>query len=169
MKSKNKISGSIKFLIVVLIIYSIIAVVDFSLAKEALWEFLLMLVKIIPVLFIVLIFMVLANIYFDQNKIKKYLGVESGIKGWFYAVISGILVSGPPYILFPLLGKLRKEGMKDSLLAVFLYNRNVEIAFVPAMIYYFGLAFTLVLSAYIIIFSILNGKIINWFMKKTIH
>lgn len=163
--SKNRISGGIKFLIIVLLIYSVIALLDFSVAKKAFLGFLLMFVKVIPVLVVVFTVMVLVNLYFTKERIGKYLGRESGIKGWVYAIISGILVSGPPYVLFPLLGELRKEGMRNSLLAVFLYNRNIKIPFLPVMVYYFGLGFTIILSLYIVIFSVLNGKIIGWLRK----
>ncbi len=163
--NKNRISGGVKFLIIVLVIYLVIALFNFSIIKDAFFDFLQMLIKIVPILVIVFVVMVLVNLYFTRDKIGKYLGKESGIKGWLYAIISGILVSGPPYILFPLLGEIKKGGMKNSLLAVFLYNRNVKIPFLPVMIYYFGLSFTVILSLYIIIFSILNGKLIGWLVK----
>ncbi len=165
---KNKINGGIKFLIIVLIFYLIIALYNFSVVKNAFLNFLTMLIKIIPMLGIVFIIMILVNLFFTKQKIAKHLGENSGTKGWIYAMISGILVSGPPYILFPLLGNLKKEGMKNSLVAVFLYNRNIKIPFLPVMIYYFGLNFTVILSFYIIIFSVLNGKIIGWLIKDRI-
>ncbi len=162
---KNKISGGVKFLMIVLVIYSIVALLNFSIAKDAFFDFLLMFIKIVPLLCFVFIIMIFVNLYFTKDRTKKYLGARSGIRGWIYAMISGILVSGPPYILFPLLGELKKQGMKNSLLAVFLYNRNVKIPFLPAMIYYFGFGFTVISSFYIIIFSILNGKIIELLVK----
>lgn len=165
LKGQHKISRGIKFLAIVLAIYLIVALFNFSVVKNALFNFLLMFIKIVPILVIVFLVMVLVNLYFTRERIGKYLGAESGIRGWLYAIISGILVSGPPYVLFPLLGELKKGGMKNSLLAVFLYNRNVKIPFLPAMIYYFGFNFTVILSLYIIIFSILNGKIIGWLTK----
>jgi len=115
----------------------------------------------LPILGIVFVVMVGINLYFTQSRAKKYLGEKSGIKGWIYAIIFGILISGPPYVLYPLLGDLKKQGMKNSLIAVLLYNRNVKIPFLPALIYYFGLPFTIILSIYILIFSILNGKLIE--------
>jgi uncharacterized membrane protein YraQ (UPF0718 family) len=163
--NKNKISGGVKFLIIVLTIYLVIALFNFSIVKDALSGFLIMFIKIIPILIIVFIIMVLVNLYFTKERIGQYLGVESGIMGWIYAMISGILFSGPPYVFFPLLGELKKRGMKNSLVAVFLYNRNVKIPFLPIMIHYFGFNFTIILSLYIIIFSILNGKIIGWLIK----
>jgi len=165
LKIQDKISGGTKFLIIVLIIYLIIAFLNFSIVKDAFFSFLLMFIKIIPILIIVFATMVLVNLYFNKKKISNYLGEKSGPKGWIYAMISGILISGPSYVLFPLLGELKKKGMKNSLLAVFLYSRNIKIPFLPVMIYYFGFNFTVILSIYIIIFSILNGKIIGRFVK----
>ena len=166
-KGKEKrISGRIKFLIAVLLLYLIIALFNFSVAKDAFVNFLLMFIKILPILGIVFVIMIGVNIYFTKERIGKYLGEQSGLKGWLYATISGILVSGPPYVLYPLLSDLKKHGMKNSLLAVFLYNRNVKIPFLPVMVYYFGLNFTVILSLYIIIFSILNGKIIDLLVRE---
>ena len=39
--------------------------------------------------------------------------------------------------------------------------------FMPAMVYYFGIKYTVVLSVYIILFSVLNGKIIEYFAGRT--
>jgi len=164
-RNKKRISGRIKFLLAVILLYLVIAIFDFSTARVAFSNFLSMFLRILPILGIVFLVMIGVNLYFTQERVRKYLGEKSGTKGWIYAIVSGILVSGPPYILFPLLGDLKKQGMKNSLLAVFLYNRNVKIPFLPAMIYYFGLNFTVILSLYIIIFSVLNGKIVQLLMK----
>jgi len=169
MKKKNRISGSIRFLLIILILYLIVFLFSISVAKEAFLNFLIMFVKIIPILGMVFLIMMLTNLFFTTERIKKHLGEESGWKGWIYAMIAGIIISGPPYILFPLLGELRKGGMKNSLMAVFLYNRNVKIQFLPVMVYYFGLNFTLILSLYIIIFSIFNGQIIGWFLRDRLQ
>ncbi len=158
-------SGGMKFLIVVLAVYLIFVFLNFSAAENASSNFLKMLVEIIPILAVVFVIMILVNMYFTRERIGKYLGAESGARGWIYAIISGVLVSGPPYVLFPLLGDLKKGGMKNSLAAVFLYNRNVKIPFFPVLVYYFGLSFSIILSTYIIIFSVLNGKIIGWLVK----
>jgi len=158
---KRKLSNSTKFLIGVIFIYLIIAPFNFTATKDAFLYFLSMLLKIIPLLAFVFIIMIGVNLYLTEDKIKKHIGESAGIKGWIYAMIAGILISGPPYVLYPLLGDLKKHGMKNSLIAVLLYNRNVKIQFIPAMIYYFGLKFTIIISIYIIIFSILNGLLIE--------
>jgi uncharacterized membrane protein YraQ (UPF0718 family) len=164
-KNKKRIGNGIKFLAVIILLYLLIAIFNFSIARAAFLNFLTMFSKILPVLGVVFLVMIGVNKYFTEERAQKYLGEKSGIKGWVYAIISGALVSGPPYILFPLLGNLKKQGMKNSLLAVFLYNRNVKIPFLPAMIYYFGISFTVIVSLYIVFFSILNGLIIQLLVK----
>jgi uncharacterized membrane protein YraQ (UPF0718 family) len=165
-KSRRRISNGVKFLIAVVCLYLLIALLNFDLIKTALVGTLLIFVKIIPILIIVFIAMLVINSYVAGDRLKKYLGPDSGAMGWLYATIFGILISGPPYILYPLLGDLKAAGMKDSLLAVFLYNRNVKIPFIPVMIFYFGLAFTMIISIYIIIFSIFNGIAVNYFTNR---
>ncbi|TRZ78115.1 hypothetical protein D4R87_01340 [bacterium] len=165
--NKKKISGGMKFFIGVLFAYAIVTLLNFQLAQESISDFLQMFLKIIPILFLVFFIMVATDLYFTKEKVGKYLGEESGIRGWLYAIIAGILVSGPPYILFPLLQGFKEKGVKDSLLAVFLYNRNVKLQFMPVMIYYFGLKFTILVSIYIIIFSVFNGMIVGRLAKQT--
>jgi len=168
MEQRAKIKFSTKLFLGTILIYLIVAVFNFSLAQEAFINFLSMLVRIIPVLLIVFIIMIFTNLYFTKERANKYLGKNSGLKGWFYAMISGIIISGPPYILYPLLGEMKRKGVKDSLIAVFLFNRNVKIPFIPVMIYYFGLNFTIILSVYIVFFSILNGVIVSKFSSNKI-
>ncbi len=158
--------GQHKFLIIIIFLYLAVALFDQAGAREAFSGFVAMFLRIVSVLGVVFVVLVLTNLYFDKKRIGKYLGASSGKRGWFYAVVSGILVSGPPYVLYPFLGELKKQGMKNSLLAVFLYNRNVKIPFLPAMVYYFGFGFTAVLSFYIIAFSLLNGKLVSFLARE---
>jgi hypothetical protein len=60
-----------------------------------------------------------------------------------------------------MLAEFRRHGVRPALLAVFLYNRNVKIPFLPVMVYYFGLRYTVVVSGLIIIFSLLNGLLLE--------
>ena len=154
MKKINQLKKGTKFLLIVIFIYLVLGLIDFDLLKNGFLYTLNIFLKIIPILLLLVFINFLINKYFDSKLIVRYLGKESGFKGWFLAVVSGILVSGPPYILFPLLKDLKKKGMSNALLAVFLYNRNVKIPFLPVMIFYFGLAYTVIISIYIIIFSI---------------
>lgn len=165
MISFRTMKNSYKFLLIVLVIYCVAGFFNFSLARAGIQNTITVLIKIFPTILLILFITFLVNRYLEVNKIVKYLGKDSGKRGLFYSVISGILISGPPYILFPLLKDLKEKGMKESLIAIFLYNRNVKIPFLPLTIYYFGPAFTIIFSGYIILFSILNGFLVERWVK----
>ena len=160
-KNKKGLPAPAKFLAAVLAAYLVTAIIDLSTARNAAINFLEMFAKILPILIFIIIVMTLVNTYFTKERTEKFLGHKSGIQGWIYTIIASFFIIGPPYILYPFLGTLKKRGMKNSLLAAMMYNRNIKIYFLPAMIYYFGLKFTIIISIYIILFSIITGKFIE--------
>lgn len=166
-KNKKGLSTTFKFLVVVLAVYLIAAVIDLPTVRNAIINFLKMFTKILPILGVVFVVMTLVNLYFTKERTEKFLGQKSGVQGWIYMIITGAFIIGPPYVLYPLLGNLKKRGMKNSLLAAMLYNINVKIYFLPVMIYYFGLKFTIIISIYIIMFSIITGKFIEKIINYT--
>jgi uncharacterized membrane protein YraQ (UPF0718 family) len=101
------------------------------------------------------------NYFLKPKSVSKYLGIESGYKGWFIAICMGILSHGPIYVWYPLLKDLRNHGMRTGLVAVFLFNRAIKIPLLPVMIFYFGLGFVIILSIYMMIASIVEGKLIE--------
>jgi uncharacterized membrane protein YraQ (UPF0718 family) len=125
-------------------------------------------VEIVPILAFVFFMLFIINLVINPEKIKRHLGHDSGFKGWIYASLGSIFISGPPYVLFPILAELKKHGMKDSLIATFMNNRNVQLPYLPVMIFYFGVPFTIIVSAYILIFAVINGMIIGEVMDKSI-
>jgi uncharacterized membrane protein YraQ (UPF0718 family) len=97
----------------------------------------------------------------NPKTVSKYVGKRSGIKGWFLAISTGILSHGPIYVWYPLLKDLRDKGMRNGLIATFLYSRAIKIPLLPLMVYYFGLLFMVVLLPYIVIASLVEGEIIE--------
>ncbi len=116
---------------------------------------------IAPILLIVFFLMALLNTFLDEKNIAKHLGKESGLKGWFIALFGGILSHGPGYIWYPMLQDLRAKGALDGLVVAFIYARSIKLPWLPLMISYFGLAFTLVLSFYIILGAFIQGVLTN--------
>ncbi len=143
----------------VIAIYIVLFIVDRSHATSAFFEGLGVLKMVLPIILVVFFLMGLVNITIDKEKISRHFGKESGLKGWFYAVVAGILSHGPAYVWYPFLQNLRKHGAKDSLVFAFLYARSIKIPWIPLMISYFGLAFTVFFSVYIVIASVLQGLI----------
>ena len=162
----KKMSGGIKFLLLVMGSYLFVGYFYRSYAEGTLRSFIQTLINVLPILIFVFSVMFLINIFVKPAAIKKHLGSDSGIKGWMYAILGSILIVAPPYILFPFFGELQKQGMKNSLIVVFLSNRNVQPAFIPVMIYYFGTPFTVVISVYILIFAAINGLVLGKILDK---
>ena len=124
-----------------------------------------LLVQIIPIFLLVIFCMGIMNYFITPKTVSKYIGKGSGIKGWLLATSTGILSHGPVYVWYPLLKDLRKQGMRSGLMAAFLYNRAIKIPLLPLMVYYFGIRFVVVLLIYMIIASILEGKVIEIFER----
>jgi uncharacterized membrane protein YraQ (UPF0718 family) len=160
-KILEKISAKWIFFIIMAVIYLVLFFVNFNLAKEIFSQFFFLLQKIIPVFALVLILIFFSNLFFDPKKIKKFVGKSAGFKGWIISIVAGILSTGPIYMWYPLLSDLKEKGMRDAFIAAFLYNRAVKIPILPMMIYYFGLSFTIILTFYMILFSIINGFVVE--------
>lgn len=158
---KKKINGGTTFFLIVVMLYLIAFLIEKDYTSSAFMGFLNTMKGILPLIIGVFFVMFLVNIFLDPKKINKHLGHDSGIKGWIYTIIAGVLIPAPPYVVFPLLGDLKKKGMKDALIVSFLYNRNLQITFLPVMAYYFGIPFTIIICAHIFIFAIISGLIIE--------
>jgi uncharacterized membrane protein YraQ (UPF0718 family) len=151
----------ISFLGSVILLYLILFLFNPDSIQKSLKASCEVLSQIVPVLVLVIIFMGFLNYCVDRKTISKYVGKGSGIKGWLLAISSGILSHGPIYIWYPLLKELRDHGTRSGLIAVFLYNRAIKIPLLPLMVYYFGVMFVVVLLVYMILASIIQGKIIE--------
>jgi len=153
--------GGWLFLIIVILIYGISALLNDELALDAMQSFIQLFYKVLPVLLIVFMLILLVNLLLKPSWVKKYLGHRSGITGWFAAIVGGVLATGPIYPWYALLKELRDKGMKTALVAVFLYSRAVKLPLLPLLVHYFGITYTLVLVCYLILFSILNGFVME--------
>ena len=160
-KPKQRSYGGWWFLAVVLILYIIAALVDLDLVLTSLSFFSGLLGKVLPVLLFVFGLIFLFNYFLNPQLIKNYLGAQSGFKGWMLAVLGGILSTGPVTAWYVMLRDLRQQGMTSSLAAVFLYSRAVKLPLLPLLIYYFGFHYTVVLSVYLIGFSMISGLIMG--------
>jgi uncharacterized membrane protein YraQ (UPF0718 family) len=162
----KKIPNAVKFLMAVIVLYVFAYLAHPEYAVSAFENFLATLYQVFPILLLVFFVMFLSFIFIKPETVKRHLGHDSGLKGWFYATLGSIVISGPPYVLFPLLGELKKHGMKYSLIAVFMNNRNVQPTFLPVMAYYFGWQFSIVFAGYVLAFSLLSGLIIGRLMRE---
>lgn len=110
---------------------------------------------------LIIVVMALITYYVDSRKIASHLGEESGLKGWMIALSAGIISHGPMYAWYPMLEDLIKHGLKKGLIATFFYARSIKVPLLPIMVAYFGYRFTLILTLYILLASVIQGLLID--------
>jgi len=157
----EKMGASGIFLILVLTVYVIVGMIDPKFVWDAVPVLGRLILRVLPILLLVFGIMFFTNLFFEAKGIVRFLGTGSGLRGWAFAISGGIVSSGPIYMWYPLLGDLKERGMKDSLIAAFLYNRAIKIPLLPMMIFYFGWPFTVILSTYMTLFSVVNGILVE--------
>jgi len=153
-------------LVIVICCYVVVFFTNNSVAIEALQKSGQVLAKILPIFGFVILFTATINYFLRPKQIAKHLGKDSGIKGWLWSLAGGVISHGPIYAWFPLLEDLRGQGTRDALIVVFIYARAIKVPILPIMIDYFGWTFTLVLSAYILIGSLLQGWLLELFERN---
>ena len=161
-----KIGGNWIFLISILFLYLLTLIFNKDLFIKSILYTKDVLIEVTPVLIIVFSLTFLANIWLTNKKANKLLTKKIGPLQYITAVILGILSSGPIYMWYPLLSELKEKGLKNSLIAIFLYNRAVKIPLMAMIVYYFGLPFLLVTTFLMIIFSLINGYFVAKFTNN---
>lgn len=146
-------------LVSVVILYAAAAVINSSDTYEALTNSFKVLKTILPILLVVVLLMAVINSFIQPKKIAKHLGEESGMKGWAIALLSGLFSHGSGYVWYPMLSDLRSHGVRDGLIVTFFYARAIKLPWLPMMVSYFGLGFTITLTFYILLGALLQGFI----------
>ncbi len=167
MKEKEQMKNKTGYimLLIVLGLYGILYFVHADKTVQALEATFGVFKTVAPILLVVFFLMAFLNTFIDEKSVAKHLGDDSGFKGWFIALFGGVLSHGPGYIWYPMLQELRKKGALDGLIVAFLYARSIKLPWLPLMISYFGLTFTVVLTFYVLVGAFVQGvfagKIMN--------
>ncbi len=154
------------YLIIVLLVYFSLFFIDKQLFLQTYQFFYNIIIKIIPVLIVIFSLMAMINYSFKPEKIIKYLGRESGIKGWLIAIGGGIISHGPIYMWYPLMADLKNKGMRIGLIAAFLYNRAIKIPLLPFMVLYFSWQYVLTLTVVMVLVSVIQGLLVEKIIQK---
>jgi len=147
------------FLLAVIAAYIITIFIDRGIVVSSLLFSYSIAKNLIIVLLIVFIVMVIINYFITTEMLNKYIGRSSGIKRWIFAIIGGIISTGPIYMWYPMLKQLRSKGVSYGFISAFLYNRAVKIPLLPMMVFYFGVKYVIVLTIVMIVVSVLQGMI----------
>ncbi|MCY1151232.1 MAG: permease [Pleomorphochaeta sp.] len=125
----------------------------------------LSMLKVLPP---ILIIMNSLDIIIPKEIIIKHMGEDSGIRGYFWALILGTFAAGPLYAAFPIAAMLAKKEAKMAYLIFFLGMWTVtKLPVFTFELNFFGASFTLlhVLTG-IIYFFILSLFLEKFVLKK---
>jgi uncharacterized membrane protein YraQ (UPF0718 family) len=154
------------FLFVVLFIYCVLTLFDIKTTLDASFASLKLLYSLLPIFAFVIIITAIINYFVKPKQIIKHLGKDSGIRGIFYALISGVLLHGPMYMWYGFVQELRDAGAKDRLIIMFFFARAVKLPMLPFMIDLFGVAFAIILTLYTLLASVLQGYVYDYINKR---
>lgn len=149
------------FLLAVIVLHLAVRLIDPRLSEQSLDYFVQVLIRLLPAFGLMFLLLCLFNLFAKPKQIKLWLGELSGPRGWVFAILGGVVSMGSMYLWYPLLKDLKAQGMRTSLLAVFLYSRAVKIPMLPFMAHYFGILYTGLFVVNILLFSVLSGVIME--------
>ncbi|VAW28885.1 hypothetical protein MNBD_BACTEROID07-2099 [hydrothermal vent metagenome] len=148
------------------LLYLVVLLSDKHKAFQAAVLFYHLALEIFPFLLVVFVLMVLINLFLKPSTLIKYMGEDSGIKGWLIAILAGILSMGAIYLWFPILKNMMDKGVKPGLVATFLYNRGIKLHWLPVMVLYFDMKYVIILTIVTVLVSVVQGLVINFILTS---
>lgn len=117
----------------------------------------------IPFLFIII---GLFDVWFPKEKIEKYIGKDSGLKGVLAVIVLAMLQAGPLYGAFPVAYILYKKGA--SIKNIFIYLgafSSLKIPMLGIEMGYLKFNFTLARTLISLPLFIAIGYFMEWYLK----
>ncbi|RZN45557.1 hypothetical protein EF808_06505 [archaeon] len=120
-----------------------------------------MLWNIVPILVLVVGVMTFTNYFITPAWVKANLGSKGGYRRWAFAMVGGVLSTGPIFLWYPFMKDLKTHGAGHGFITVFLYNRAIKLPLLPVLVYYFGFAYVIVLTIVMAAASLIQGKLME--------
>jgi uncharacterized membrane protein YraQ (UPF0718 family) len=168
-KDKSQVKkgkGSWIFLGIVILIFLGVMFFYPDKIKDILKVYSKVLMQIIPIFILVYLIMLGTNYFISNKFIQKHMAKDVGVKTWLIAIVSGILSIGPIYMWYPLMQNLKEKGVKDKYIATFLYNRGIKLQWLPMLLLYFGLKYSIIVLIVMALVSVPQGIITEKIIKR---
>jgi len=128
------------------------------------WDYFIEMAAILPAVFIL---MGLMEIWIPKDKIQKWLGNGSGIKGAAISVALGTLPTGPLYVAFPMTATLIRKGASITNMVIFLGSwAALKIPQLMVEIKFLGIEFALLRFALTLGALLLVGLLMEVILRK---
>ncbi len=131
--------------------------------KDDFWAFIKEMILALPVMFILV---GLFDVWVSKEKVQKYVGKASGVKGVLLVMMLAFLQAGPLYAAFPVAYILWKKGTSPT--NIFIYLGATSIVKIPMLSFeigFLGIRFSLIRIFLSIPVFILVGIIMGRYFK----
>lgn len=161
-----KILNKFKLPLLILLIYIVLGIWMPTIAKSSTkvtLDYLKEMALIMPPVFIL---MGLIEVWIPKNKIRHWLGKDSGIKGSLISVALGTLPTGPLYVSFPMTASLLRSGASVRNMVLFLGSwAALKIPQLMIEIKFLGLSFTLLRFTLTLVALVIIGFIMEFVLN----
>lgn len=118
--------------------------------------------NVIGIILSVMIFIGLASVWIKPQGIVNFLGKESGFKGLLLSSVVGILLTGPLYVVFPLLKTFREKGARGASIATMITAwGGIRLPLIPLEINFLGWRFFLLRNVLLFLLTIPVGILVE--------
>lgn len=133
-------------------------------SSKVTWDYFKEMALIMPPVFIL---MGLMEVWIPKDKIHKWLGSGSGVKGAVIAFGLGTLPTGPLYVAFPMTATLIRKGASISNMVMFLGSwAALKIPQLMVEIKFLGISFTLVRFVLTLFALVLIGFVMEVILRR---
>jgi len=135
-----------------------------SIFEDNFWSFIKEMIIALPIMFILV---GLFDVWISKEKVQKYIGKASGVKGVMLIMLLAFLQAGPLYAAFPVAYILWKKGTSSR--NIFIYLSSASIAKVPMLAFeigFLGIKFSLLRIFISIPIFIIVGTIMGKYFTK---
>ena len=109
----------------------------------------------------------LVQVWISRDAVARLLGKEAGPKALLLAALCGTLLIGPPYVIFPLLMAIRKQGARWAVITIVLAAYAVKLPMIPLEVGFLGWPFSLGRSFLTLMFAIPTGLLVERLMPDS--
>ena len=134
-------------------------------STQVTWDYFKEMALIMPPIFV---FMGLMEAWVPKDKIQKWLGSGSGIRGAVISVALGTLPTGPLYVAFPMTASLIRKGASITNMVLFLGSwAALKIPQLMVEIKFLGVSFTILRFILTLMALILIGLLMDKILDKS--
>jgi len=113
------------------------------------------------------LFVGLLKIWVKPGIIKKFFGKKAGLRRIITASLVGTVIVGPFYIIFPILEELLSKGARVGVIATIISAWAIKTPWLPYGALFLGWKFIIIFTLSICFLSLIEGYIVEFFVKYT--